>query len=143
MLLGRHQEKLSIAQKQGVETFLTHPENAPGELVSQLGLFDITVDATGTAQGLDWCIPLTRPEGTVVAKTTISEKSTIDLAAVVVNELVIQGSRCGNMALALDFLDSGRIDVEPLIEAVYPFARFKEAFSHARTKGSLKVLLDF
>ncbi len=143
MLLGRHQEKLSIAKRQGVETFLTYPENAPAEIASQLGLFDIMVDATGTAHGLNWCIPLTRPEGTVVVKTTISERSMIDLATVVVNELAVQGSRCGDMAFAMDFLDNGRIDVEPLIEAVYPFARFREAFSHAMTKGSLKVLLAF
>jgi len=61
----------------------------------------------------------------------------------VVNELTIRGSRCGNMDLALDFLENRRIDVEPLITAVYPFSRFKEAFRRSGEKGSLKILIEF
>ena len=142
-LVGRHPDKLSIAWKQGVETILAHPGDTPEQVAAKTGKFDVTVDATGNPQGLDWCIPLTRPEGRVVVKTTTPEKPSIDMAAVVVNELVLQGSRCGDMSLALDYLEYGRIDVEPLIEAVYPFTRFRDAFWHASKKGGLKVLLDF
>jgi len=141
VIAGRHPEKLAIAEKQGVKTFLLKKNTTPEDLLSQLGRFDITVDATGSPQGINWCIPLTRPEGTVAVKTTTSEKSGIDLSAVVVNELNLMGSRCGDMALALDFLETQRVHVEPLIEAVYPFVEFEAAFSHAMKKGSRKVLL--
>ncbi len=143
VLLGRHREKLHIAEQQKVETFFIDTHRHPADLASQLGVFDITVDATGNAEGINWCIPLTRPGGTVLVKTTTPEKSKIDLAAVVVNELRIAGSRCGDMAFALDFLQTGAIDVTPLIDAVYPFSRFAEAFARSMEKESLKVLVDF
>lgn len=142
VLLGRHQEKLSIASQQKVNTFLMDTHADPAALASQLGVFDITVDATGNAEGINWCIPLTRPGGTVLVKTTTFEKSNIDMAPVVVNELTIKGSRCGSMSLALDVLQNHAVDVTPLIDAVYPFSRFPEAFARAMEKGSLKVLID-
>ncbi len=142
VLLGRHRKKLSIASQQKVKTFLMDPHTEPAALASQLGVFDITVDATGNAEGINWCIPLTRPRGTVLVKTTTFEKSNIDMAPVVVNELTIKGSRCGSMALALDVLQNRAVDVTPLIDAVYPFSRFAEAFARAMEKESMKVLID-
>lgn len=143
LLIGRHHEKLAIAEKQAVKTHLVNAHSSPEKVAFILGTFDITIDATGNSEGTGWCIPMTRPEGTVVVKTTTPEKSTIDMASVVVNELTILGSRCGDIALSLDFLQNRRIDVAPLIDAVYPFSAFTEAFARACEKGSLKVVIDF
>jgi threonine dehydrogenase-like Zn-dependent dehydrogenase len=86
---------------------------------------------------------LTRPEGIVVVKTTSHLPSTINLAQLVVNEINLIGSRCGNMALALAFLQKKLLDIKPLIEAVYPAAEFARAFRHAQQPGAKKVLLKF
>jgi len=143
VLLGRHPEKLNIAKQQGVDTFPAAADASPEDIRRELGSFDVTVDAAGSASGIGYCISLARPEGTVVVKTTRPRHTAVDLSAVVVNELTIRGSRCGNMDLALDFLKDRRIDVEPLITAVYPFSRFKEAFRRSADKGSLKILVEF
>ena len=68
------------------------------------GKFDLVVEATGSPDGINEAIALVRPEGTVVIKTTSFKKSVIDLANVVVNELHLIGSRCGDIQLALNFM---------------------------------------
>lgn len=142
-LLGRHPAKMAAAEKQGINIFPVDTHAGPEDAVSRLGTFDITVDATGNADGINWCIHLTRPKGHIVVKTTAVEPSKIDLAAIVVNELSLMGSRCGDLPLALNFLQAGKINVEPLVSATYPFSEFKRAFSRAMEKETLKILIDF
>jgi len=142
LLIGRHSGKLAIAEKQGIPTFLIDPDIPVETVRHQLGRFDMTVDATGNPDGVNMAISLTRPRGTVVVKTTTREMTTIDLAEITVNELRLAGSRCGDLPLALRFLENRWIDVKPLVEAVYPLSRFDAAFSHAMRKGSLKVLIS-
>jgi len=143
LLVGKHPPKLAIAQRQGVATFHVKSPQAYEELAQEQGLFDLVVEATGRPEGINHALSLVRPEGTLVVKTTSHEPSKIDLARVVVAEINILGSRCGDMALALDFLRNKWVKVRPLIEAIYPFAQFKEAFARARRPGAKKVLVRF
>ena len=99
------------------------------------------VDATGSPDGINEAVRLVRPEGKVLIKTTSFEKSLIDFAYVVVNELEIIGSRCGEIHRALDFMKTKGIDLHPLIEADYPLESFEKAFVHAMKKGSRKILI--
>ncbi|MFH1034277.1 MAG: alcohol dehydrogenase catalytic domain-containing protein [Pseudomonadota bacterium] len=141
ILMGRHQRKLAIAQAQGVRTLLVEPGGIwppPGQEP-----FDLVVEATGHPQGPALALDLLRPQGTLVLKTTSHLPSSLNLAKVVVDEIAILGSRCGNLALALDQLTQGCIDVSPLIEKIYPFTELPTALEHARQKGALKVLLRF
>jgi threonine dehydrogenase-like Zn-dependent dehydrogenase len=140
VLLGKHPEKLAVAAEQGVQTkILTSPE----ELTAMAGCFELVVEATGRAEGINDAILLTRPEGSIVVKTTSRLPSEVKLAPLVVNEIALIGSRCGNMAMALVFLQERLLDVKPLIEAVYPAAEFVRAFRHARQPGAKKILLQF
>lgn len=140
-LIGRHLQKLALAERQGLSTVCADSEESVPSVCARLGRFDVTVDATGNPAGINLAIALTRPEGTVVVKTTSHRPSQIDLATVAVNELRMLGSRCGSLPLALRFLENRWLDVVPLVEAVYPLADFDQAFSHALRKTSLKVLL--
>jgi threonine dehydrogenase-like Zn-dependent dehydrogenase len=141
LLLGRHRRKLDIAQAQGVSTLALDPEGTwpPPDLEP----FDLVVEATGHPQGPALALDLLRPQGTLVLKTTSHLPTSINLARVVVDEIAILGSRCGNIALALEDLDQGRLDVRPLIEKIYPFQELLPALEHARRRGALKVLLSF
>jgi threonine dehydrogenase-like Zn-dependent dehydrogenase len=76
-----------------------------------------------------------------VAKTTSHKPTSLNLAKVVVDEISIVGSRCGDIGLALSTLEQGLIDVSGLIEAEYKFDEFVSAFEHACRKGSKKVLV--
>lgn len=142
-LLGKHQEKLNIAKKQGVNTVLFSDPDQFSQLRRKTGSFDLVVEATGSEKGLDQALMLVEPRGTIVAKTTSHKPSTFNLAGLVVNEVRLLGSRCGDLSLALAFLKNKWIDVEPLIEAVFPFSQFERAFSLAAQPGSKKVLIDF
>lgn len=133
VLAGRHAEKLAIAARAGVTA------RAADEVAGSGERFDVVIEATGRPDGLALALALTRPEGTIVAKTTVCEPSALDLARLVVDEISLVGSRCGDMALAVHYLKEKLVDVRPLIEAEYPFARFPEALAHAGRKGALKV----
>jgi threonine dehydrogenase-like Zn-dependent dehydrogenase len=143
LLCGRYPEKLRVAEAQGVKTRLIQPGGEPADICRELGYFDAVVEATGRAEGLALAIELARPEGTVVVKTTSHEPSAISVARIVVKELTIIGSRCGDLELGLSFLKNRWIEVKPLIEAIYPFSSFHEAWDHAGRQGTLKILVSF
>jgi threonine dehydrogenase-like Zn-dependent dehydrogenase len=133
VLAGKHADKLAVAAAQGVRTALA---------ADLAGPFDLVVEATGRPQGIAAALELVRPEGTIVLKSTTKAESCLDLSRIVVREITLVGSRCGDMALALDHLARGLVDPSGLVEAVYPFERFPEAFERASRPGARKVLVQ-
>jgi 2-desacetyl-2-hydroxyethyl bacteriochlorophyllide A dehydrogenase len=131
-LVGRHRHKLALAAST-IETFLE--TDLPARRA------DLVVEATGSAAGLGRALELVAPKGTIVLKTTVASKIEIDLAPLVVNEVRLVGSRCGDLRRAIDVLANGGVDPTPLVEARYPLSRADEALSHAARRGALKVLV--
>lgn len=141
LLVGKHEDKLSIAGRQGVKTHcIAAPEELSG-LAEDWEKFDLVVEATGSEQGINYALDFVRPEGSIIAKTTSHLPSSINLAKLVVDEISIVGSRCGDIGLAMSVLEQGMIDVSGLIEAEYEFSDFREAFDRAMSKGAKKVLV--
>ena len=143
LLLGKHPEKLALAENQGIRTRLVRADEDWGRLADELGRFDIVVEATGRPDGINKALELVKSEGVLVAKTTSHLPSEINLARIVVDEIQIIGSRCGDMALALNHLARGTLDVLPLIDSVFDFGEMTEAFERAATPGAGKVLVRF
>ncbi len=143
LLVGKHDDKLAIAAEQGVRTVRIRSADELPEVAAQQGPFDIVVEATGRAETVQQAVSLLRPEGVLVLKTTSHQSSALDLAAVVVNELTLMGSRCGDIGLAVAHLARGWLETRPLIEARYDFDDFVKAFAHARRPGARKVLVSF
>ncbi|NDV26372.1 alcohol dehydrogenase catalytic domain-containing protein [Desulfovibrio sp. JC010] len=141
LLVGKHEDKLAIAAKQGVNTYCIGDPEELTALAAEWDKFDLVVEATGSEKGINYALDFVRPEGTIVAKTTSHLPSSINLAKLVVDEISIVGSRCGDIGLALNVLEQGMIDVSGLIEAEYDFDDFTEAFERAMTKGAKKVLV--
>lgn len=144
VLAGRHAHKLAIAAAQGVATRQndSHADLATA-LQKEFGRFDVVIEATGRPEGLSHALDLTRPEGTVVMKTTTFAPTPVNMARVVVDEISLVGSRCGNFRLATHMLRDRLIDVSPLIEATVPFADFPQALAAAARPGVMKVLVTF
>lgn len=132
--IGKHADKLKLVEGNGCQTILL--KDMPWIQ------FDIVVEATGSMSGFQFSIQHTKPRGTLVLKSTIAADQKIDLAPIVVNEITIVGSRCGLFKPALDYLKTG-VDLSSIIQAVYPIDKGLEAFKVAKTKGSLKVMIDF
>ncbi len=103
--------------------------------------YDFVVDATGSSEGLQQAIAMTRPNGILILKSTIHGLVPVDLAAVIVNELVLVGSRCGNFEDALDLLAKKKVLVDDLISDIMPLSEASKAFKRAAERGVLKVLL--
>ena len=138
VLWGHHENKLELARAQGISTRLVGPDQTPDP-----GSVDLVIEATGRPQGLAQALEMVRPRGTIVAKTTSHTPTQLNLARLVVNEITLTGSRCGDLGLALAWLAGGWPPVQPLIEAVYPLAELPQALEHAGRPGALKVLISY
>jgi threonine dehydrogenase-like Zn-dependent dehydrogenase len=133
LAVGKHEEKLAVVRRRGIDTACgTQWDEAPADLV---------IDATGSAAGFALALKTTRPRGTLVAKSTVVDSAPLNLAQIVVNEITVLGSRCGNFAPALRALEAGSVDVCPLISARVPLRAGVDALQLAATPGVLKVLL--
>lgn len=139
VLAGRHSRKLALAAAQGVATRLAED---PAALTREFGRFDVVIEATGRPQGLSYALELVRPEGTVVLKTTTFAHATLNMAKVVVDEVNLVGSRCGNFALAMAYLRDRLVDVMPLVESIRPVQECAQAMETAARPGAMKVLLS-
>jgi threonine dehydrogenase-like Zn-dependent dehydrogenase len=135
-LVGHHEHKLANVRPAGVDAFL---ESA---MPSSLKGAPLVVEATGSEGGFARALELVAPRGTVVLKTTVAAKLTVDLAPIVINEVRVVGSRCGDMKRAVDMLAAGGVDPSGLVEARYPLARADEALAHAGRRGAMKILVD-
>ena len=133
-LVGKHEEKLNIAKAQGVKT----------ELLNNLKIekaYDFVVEATGSITGFETSLALTKPRGTLILKSTIAASKEFNLAPIVIDEITVLGSRCGQFAPALRMLEQKRIDVKPLISDIYAIDDSIEAFERNKEKSSVKVLV--
>ncbi len=139
MMVGKHAEKLALAEKCGALTYLL--DDAKTFSLENGRRTDMVVECTGSAQGLAMALRLVRARGTLILKSTVAQKSLIHLAPIVIDEIRVQGSRCGPFAPALRALSQRRIDIHPLISACYPLEEGLSALHHADQKGALKVLL--
>ena len=135
LLVGKHPEKLRIAQRRGIETATS--KNA----TRRKREFDVVVEASGSSSAFTTAVGLLRPRGVLVLKSTFHGTTEINAATIVVDEISIIGSRCGRLAPALDLLRKGAIDVDSLISEEYPLRDGLLAMERAAKKGILKVFL--
>src|SRR5262245_5799070 len=132
-VLGKHKDKLALLKKAGVRTILLADW--------QPRFFDVVVEATGSARGLELALSAVRPRGTLILKSTIAANHQVSLAPIVINEINVIGSRCGPFPDALDALVGKRVSVSPLIEKIFSLDDGLAAMNHAALPGSRKILL--
>ena len=136
--IGKHEEKLNISKSNGVKTML----------LSELKdcykkSFDFVIEATGSTGGFELSSSLVKPRGTLVLKSTITAKEGLNLASIVVDEITVVGSRCGQFRPILRLLEQGKINVKPLISGIYSVDDFEKAFEENSKKNTLKILVRF
>ena len=135
-LIGKHNEKLSIARNRNIEGVLL--EDAP-KLNRQ---FDVVVEASGSESGFDLALDLLKPRGKLVLKSTFHGASKWNAWRVVVDEISVVGSRCGMFAPALDLLQMKAVDVESLVSDEFNLTDGLKAMNRAEQKSAMKVLLS-
>lgn len=135
-LIGKHQNKLDIAKAQGVKTKLLNDLKVEK-------VYDVVVEATGSISGFETALALTKPRGVLVLKSTIAASKEFNLAPIVIDEITVLGSRCGQFPAALRLLQAERINFSPLISARYKVDDAIKAFEKNKEKDVLKVLIEF
>jgi threonine dehydrogenase-like Zn-dependent dehydrogenase len=134
-VIGKHREKLSVAEKRNIQTVLH-------ESASKLNRsFDIVVEASGSESGFATALDLLRPRGRLVLKSTFQGRTSLEMWRVVVEEITIVGSRCGMFSPALDLLKEKKVDVAALISEEFSLDEGVKAMERAAQKGVMKVLL--
>jgi len=132
-----------LAQRVGIEarTERTADEIAEAVAESTNGLgADVVVEATGSPDGLALALDCVRPRGTIALKSTPGfPVERFDLTRVVVNEVRLQGSRCGQFNEAIQFWERHRPPLERLIVAEFPLAGIAEAIAQAHQPGKVLV----
>jgi threonine dehydrogenase-like Zn-dependent dehydrogenase len=135
LLIGKHREKLKIADARGIETATLD------KVKGRARGFDVVVEASGSESGFALALALSRPRGVLVLKSTFHGTTNIDAARIVVDEISVIGSRCGRFSPALDLLKNNAVDVESLISEEYRLTDGVRAMQRATEAGVIKVLL--
>lgn len=139
--IGHGGIKLELARRLGADAFEV------GDVESALRLtdgakFDNVVEATGKPAGLDLALRIVKPRGTIHLKSTHGVPVSLDVTKVVVDELRIQGSRCGPFDEAIGLLENGSVRVKELITDRFPLEGCEEAFRAASSRSSIKTIFE-
>ncbi len=102
---------------------------------------DVTIDATGGEPGLLLALKATRPQGVCVMKSSFPTPLITDLTQLVIDEIQLMGSRCGDFTHAIAALEKGAIETESLIDGTCLLEDYQAAFTLAQKKGAMKVLI--
>jgi threonine dehydrogenase-like Zn-dependent dehydrogenase len=68
MMVGKHEEKLALAAKHGVRTYVLN--DAASFALENRRRVDLAVECSASAQGLEMALRLVRPRGSVILKST-------------------------------------------------------------------------
>jgi threonine dehydrogenase-like Zn-dependent dehydrogenase len=134
LVVGRHEDKLLNLAARGIKT-------GSADSVKDR-YFDVSIDCTGNPEGFNTARRALRPRGTLILKSTYAGNLSLDASALVVDEITLIGSRCGPLVPALELLGTKKVNVQSLIQGIYPLSLGLEAVEKAKTKGVLKVLLE-
>jgi len=141
--ISRSKEKLKRAKIYGALEIMDANDlnliSKVKELTNGLGA-DIVVESTGSENGFNLAINLVRPRGTIALKSTHGILiNNVDQTKIVVDEIRIQGSRCGPFSKAIEFLNSKKIDVKPLISEIFPLGETEEALKLSQQEPKILI----
>ena len=129
----RHQHQHDLLKTNGIKTLQVEEIRSAG--------YDLVVDATGSADGLELARKAVRPRGTILLKSTFRGNSQIDFSRLVVDEITIIGSRCGPFKLALRLLADQLVNPLSLIDHRFALKDGLQALEQAGKPGILKVVI--
>lgn len=143
------QSKLELARVlRADEAFLATDPELSSKLLAATGGHgaDIAVEVVGAQSSVVTAINSVRRGGTVVLIGNLAPKIEIPLQTVVTRQLRLQGScaSAGEYRECIALMESGAINVDPLISAIAPLSEGVLWFErlHARRPGLMKVILQ-
>jgi alcohol dehydrogenase len=117
-------------------------KKAVKEITEGLGA-DIVVDATGQPDGITKALSLVRPRGIISVKTTCGLPAQgLDMTKLVVDEVCLQGSRCGPFGPALKILKKHQEKLQTLITSTRPLREAQQALESAYLENKVLIRMD-
>lgn len=145
---SRDANRLSLAATLGVDLTVTvdktNLRDAIAGLVGANGGVDLTVEASGSAAAVETAFACTRKGGVIIQLGLFDGPIRIDYSQVAFRELTISGSfaHCWtSFERALDLMETGRVNVKPLVSGILPLTEWEQAFEQAENGQAAKILL--
>lgn len=149
------EHRLTVAEQLGAATFKADSGDLSNFLIARHGEAklmgmpapgsDLYFEATGVGAVFNRAVQLPKMGARLVVVGVHKEPVQLDLVNLLIRELTITAS----MAYPTEFpqviamLESGKVDVSPLITHRYPLSQFMDALASARdTSRAVKVLVD-
>ena len=103
----------------------------------------MVVDTTGNPDGITQALKLVRPRGTIACKTTCGLPATgIDMTQLVVDEIRLQGSRCGPFEPALEIIRTHQDKLKSLITSTRPLEETQAALESASKENKIVLTIN-
>lgn len=139
---------LAVMRRVGADaTFNTREDPAALDRFSaDKGTFDVVFECSGAGPALVSALGVARPGAVIVQVGIGGGDSLVPLNVLVAKEISLRGTFrfAEEFGWAVRFLESGAIDVGPLLTEVVPLAEAERAFALAGDRGvAMKVLLGF
>lgn len=137
---------LAVARKMGADITInvTRDNDSLSSYYIDKGQFDVAFECSAAGAALRTAAMAVRPRGTIV-QVGVAGDVLLALNVLVGKEITLCGSHRfhAEYQQAVQLIDSGRIDVSPLITATYPIEQAVEAFRIASDRTqSVKVQLS-
>lgn len=138
---------LEIAARNGADRVINIAKtpDALNDYTSDKGQIDVLFECTGAAIALQGAIPTLRPGGTII-QLGLGGDMTLPVQAMTAKELVLRGSFRFHpeFFVGVKLMQSGLIDVKPLISHSLPLEKAMDAFGLASDRTqSTKVHITF
>lgn len=144
--VSRSAEKLQLAQRFGAHVLVDASKaDVRSQVIALSGGLgaDVVVEATGVPEGLNSAFELVRPRGTICTKSTPGSAATaFPLTRAVVDEIRVQGSRCGPFGKAIRLMTRHNLDMDALVTSVRPLSEIEAALNDARAKFKVLVRIE-
>ncbi|MEZ5480170.1 MAG: L-idonate 5-dehydrogenase [Thiolinea sp.] len=138
---------LRYAERAGADQTINMADNPEGlqPYSADKGSFDVLYECSGSAQALASAIPVLRPRG-VILQMGLGGDMSLPMMQLTAKELELRGSFRFHeeFALAVRLMQSGLVDVKPLISHTLPFAEAEQAFQIASDRSqAMKTQIAF
>lgn len=142
-----HDFTLAIAQKMGATHVINVLDDRAGldEHVAQSGPFDVVFECSAAEAAIHTALQVLRPRGTLI-QVGVTGNLNLPINAIVGKEIAFKGTHRFHteFAEAVKLINTGAIDVKPMITQIYPIDKAVEAFALAGDRSkAMKVQLSF
>ncbi|MBP1040888.1 zinc-binding dehydrogenase [Vagococcus sp. BWB3-3] len=151
ILIGITQDKkrLQLASTLGIDQIIDSQTcdltSKVASLTDNLGV-DYVFECSGSPVALRQAFQISKKQGTIIQEGLFAKDMIpIDMSLLIHKEIQYIGSRTqkpSSWLKSLDLLESEKIDLTPLVSAVYPLAEWEQAFQKVMAGDDIKVLLQ-